>query len=315
MKIKAIAPWFGAKRNIADWIITEIGEHKAYWEPFCGSLAVLLKKPQCVMETANDLNGDLINLARCLADRTKAESLYELSSRVLIHESLFKSYAERWKSRGRLPAGDSPDVTRAVEFMVCSWMGRNGVAGTQSYNQGFCARYTKSGGHAAKRWISAVESIPDWHERLRNVTILNRDAFDLLPRIEDADGVVIYVDSPYIKKGARYVHDFDNEVYHLFSDGTIRHVDHCFECDASDPPKRISAHEHLALLLKRFGKTRVVVSYYDHPELDRLYPNWTKVSHEVTKAMVNQGMRDRKGSTKATEVLLINGPSYAEAGQ
>lgn len=315
MKIKAIAPWLGAKRNIAKWIIAELGEHKAYWEPFCGSLAVLLEKPQCTMETANDLNGDLINLARCLADSGESMRLYCVLQKVLIHEQLFKEYADSWRARGRTHAGDAIDVKRAVEFMICSWMGRNGVAGTQSHNQGFCARYTKNGGHAAKRWISAVESIPDWHDRLRNVTILNRDAFDLLLRIEDATGVVIYCDPPYIKKGAKYVHDFDGEFYNLFADGTVRPVGHCFECDSGEFPRRISAHEYLARLLSRFEKTRVVVSYYDHPELDRLYPGWAKVSREVTKAMVNQGMRDRKGSTKATEVLLINGPSFSQPAE
>ena len=40
--IRSIAPWYGAKRTIASWIVEELGSHGAYWEPFCGSMAVLL---------------------------------------------------------------------------------------------------------------------------------------------------------------------------------------------------------------------------------------------------------------------------------
>lgn len=282
MPIKAVAPWFGSKRTLAPTIVQELGPHRAYWEPFCGSMAVLLAKEPATMETVNDLHGDLINFARVLADEDMAVTLYARMSRFLMHEGLFHEAAHRFRERGHAPAGESPDVERAVDFAICSWMGRNGVAGTSSYNQGFCVRYTKNGGHAATRFQSVVESIPAWHYRLRRVTILNRDGIELLDRIEDADGVVIYVDPPYLVKGAKYVHDFDG-----------------------------IAHHKLATALQRFNKARVIVSYYEHPKLAELYPGWTKRPVHTTKALVNQGMRDRSGPTVAPEVLLINGPSYS----
>ncbi len=190
---------------------------------------------------------------------------------------LRKTAALRFCERGNCPAGDDADIERAYDYFVCAWNGRNGVAGTQSYNQGFCRRFTKNGGHAAKRFMSAVESVPSWWERLRGVTILNADGFELLSRIEDAHGIAIYCDPPYLVKGAKYVHDFKSE-----------------------------DHERLAELLRRFKKTRVVVSYYEHERLASLYPSWQKQYIEVTKSLVNQGMRDKSGATKATEVLLSN---------
>lgn len=277
MKVSAIAPWFGSKRNLAPTIVETLGRHRAYWEPFCGSMAVLLAKPAVAMETVNDLHGDLINLARVLADESTAVALYGRLSRMLMHEALFHEAAERWRARGRQPAPDAPDVDSAADFMVCSWVGRNGVAGTESYNQGFSVRYTKNGGHAATRWVSAVASIPAWHERLRSVTILNRDAFAILERIEDAVGVVIYIDSPYLRKGTRYVHDFAGE-----------------------------DHRRLAEALRRFKSTRVVVSYYDEPELEGLYPGWARVKIDVCKALASQNKRDTANETRATEVLLVN---------
>jgi len=40
--------------------------------------------------------------------------------------------------------------------------------------------------------------------------------------------------------------------------------------------------------------------------LEELYPGWRRDSIEVTKSLVNQGMRDKGGAVKATEVLLVN---------
>ncbi len=49
-KITAIAPWFGSKRTLAPEIVRRLGLHRAYCEPFCGSMAVLLAKPPCSFE-------------------------------------------------------------------------------------------------------------------------------------------------------------------------------------------------------------------------------------------------------------------------
>lgn len=281
MPIKAIAPWFGGKRNLAPRIVAELGEHRCYWEPFCGSMAVLMAKPKCAMETVNDLNGDLINLALVIRDPKLGPMLYRLLRRTLMHQELFEQAADAYKDRGRMFVVRDPDLGRSYEFFLCSWLGRNGVAGTQSYNQGFCARYSDNGGHGATRLARACNSIPAWRRRMRDITILARDGIELCERIADESGTVIYCDPPYIEKGATYIHDFQ-------------------EAD----------HDRLAEALVRFRKARVVVSYYEHPRLAELYPAWTKVSIEVSKALGNANMRGARGM-KATEVLLINGPSFS----
>lgn len=61
-------------------------------------------------------------------------------------------------------------------------------------------------------------------------------------------------------------------------------------------------HERLSELLRRFRKSRVVVSYYDHPILPDLYPGWKRVETVVTKSLANAA----GAHTKATEVLLVN---------
>jgi DNA adenine methylase len=276
-KIGALAPWFGGKRTLGSQIAAEFGSHSAYWGLCCGSLAVEFAKEPCTMETCVDLHGDLTNLAFVLQQKPLAEDLYGRLERTLLSRELFLQSAQVIRTEAA-PAGDAPaDVDRAYHYMVVSWFGRNGVAGTSSYNAGFCVRYTKNGGHAAKRFRSAVESIPWWHERLSNITILRENTFDMAARIEDATRTVVYCDPPYVAKGAKYVHDFTPD-----------------------------DHTTLFNLLNRFKKTRVVVSYYDHPLIRELYKDWTWRFLDATKAMVNQGMRDKGGSTKAPEVLLIN---------
>lgn len=276
MKIRAIAPWFGGKRNLAPAIVKTLGKHRVYWEPFCGSMAVLMAKPPCVMETVCDLHGGLTNLARVVQDRELGLRLYELAAKTLMCEQLFKDAAERINSGNYQDLDSKKNLGWAYDFLLCNWLGRNGVAGTESYNYAFCVRYTANGGHAAKRWRSVVESIPAWQWRLMNVTILNRDAFAVLERIDDTAGTAIYIDPPYFKKGAKYVHDFEAE-----------------------------DHERLATALARFEKSRVVVSYYDDPRLEGLYPQWSRIEIDVSKAMANQSSRGKK-DVRVKEVLLVN---------
>lgn len=275
--ITALAPWFGGKRTLAPEIVRELGPHRVYWEPFCGSMAVLLEKDRSRSETVNDMHGDLTNFAIVVAS-DQWEPLRERLRRTIFCEGLFH------ETRARLADGACADrLDRAYCWFVESWMGRNGVAGTRTSNTAFCVRYTSNGGDPAVRFKSAVESIEAWHERLQGVWILQRDAFEIIPRIDDTDETAIYCDPPYLTKGARYVHDFEDET-----------------------------HAKLAADLGRFKAARVVVSYYDDARLDGLYPGWTKRRLNATKAMVNQGRRDKGGAVKAPEVLLINGPSLAE---
>lgn len=285
MKISAIAPWFGAKRSMAHRIVAEFGPHVAYWEVFCGSMAVLLAKQECSQETVNDLHGDLINLARCIQHPQHGPWLYRQLRRALVHEDAFWEAAEHVKKPGYLPENDYLDPQRAYWFFYASWMGRNGVIGTKGENNNFSVRYTSNGGIQGTRFTAAVDSIPAWRKRMREITILRRDGFDLLEKIEDAPKTVIYCDPPYITKGAEYRHDFA----------------------AAD-------HERLAKALGRFVNARVVVSYYQHADLAKLYPDWTIVACDVAKSLVNQGRRGKGGKAVAPEVLLINGPSLSDDG-
>lgn len=286
--ITAIAPWFGGKRTMAPLIVQQLGNHRSFYDPFCGSCAVLFAKPVSSIEIVSDLHGDLVNLARILSgDRWR--ELYEAVDRLLLCEEWLADF------RGDAEtdfASDEPDVDRAARYMALAWMTRNGTAGAERTNQQLCVRWTQNGGGPGIRWRAAVDSVPAWHDRLKGVVILRRDAFEVIPRVEDQVGTVVYCDPPYLRSSrsmthsGRYLYDFEETA--LLGDD----------------------HDRLARELRRFTKARVVVSYYDHPRLAELYPGWTKIDCARQK---NLAVQNRRGMnyTEAPEVLLLNGPNYA----
>jgi len=278
--ITAIAPWYGSKRNLAPAIVHALGPHRCYVEPFCGSMAVLLAKPPTTIEIVNDLHTDLVNLARCIACPTAGPQLYRRLRRSLFCEQLLHDAAAKIRA-ARSTACPQIDPDRAYWFFLFSWMGRNGIAGQEHQTASICARFNTGGGSTTTRWKSCVNSIPTWKRRLANVQILNRDAFAVLESAHDGPATAIYCDPPYLAKTKSYIHDFTP-----------------------------ADHRRLAAALGRFRQARVVVSYYDHPDLADLYPDWTIQRIEVIKALSNATAAP--DANRAVEVLLINRPHHPQ---
>lgn len=276
-KIKAILPYFGGKRSMAAKIVEALGAHKIYWSPFCGSMAVLFGKAPCEMETVNDLHRDLINLAKVIQEKDLGFKLYDKLCRTLYSEELFCEAKERWISATQ--TNGPPDIERAYDYFVASWMGLNGVSGTARYNYCFAMRWCRGGGQGATRWQSVVSSMPAWHERLRNVVIIRRDAFEVLENIKDDSDTAIYCDPPYFDKSDKYVHDFED-----------------------------SDHKRLAEALKRFVHAQVVVSYYDCPQVRELYEGFEIISLKKSYASLRNATTGpkKKQRKEQTEVLIVN---------
>ena len=300
MKLTSVVPWFGGKRTMASEIIQQLGKHSYYFEGGFGGLSVLLPKKPSSHECICDMHGGVTNLAWCVQSDDLAPELYERLQRVCYGDEIFQA-SKDWLESNEANCergGDSPDIDWAYHYFIASWMGRNGVAGTARVNYQIATRWTKGGGSGPLRFRNATESIPQWHDRIRNVHILRRNLFDVLPKIQDDAGVAIYVDPPYLTEtfssNSRYVHDFDGLFDWVQPDGTIL---------------KISKHDALARMLRRFQKSRVVVSYYDHPQLQSLYPSWTFLDCSRHKHL---HVQNKRGSTRtaAPEVLIVNGPAY-----
>lgn len=298
--LSAILPYFGGKRTLAPKIVQLLTEGRTirrYVEPFHGSLAVLLALRDSGFKGAaivNDLNGHVHNLAMCLASYTHSFSLFERLSIVPFSENSYRyatnclaAYSEHGNSL------DVPNGETAAQYFVASWMGRNGETGTDAeadfrkMARCFCCRFTTSGGDPALRWRNAVESIPAWFKTLSDRTqYLSRDALDVVDSTPDGPDLAIYLDPPYLAEtrgSARYAVDVEDGT------GTLAEGD--------------DFHARLRERLEKFREARVVVSYYDHERLDRLYAGWTKHTIEVAK---NTAQSARGASKRAaTEVLFV----------
>jgi site-specific DNA-adenine methylase len=78
-KLKAPFPWFGGKRKVAADVWAAIGDAYNYVEPFAGSLAVLLARPQWhkgSSETVNDADEYIANFWRALAADPESVARY-----------------------------------------------------------------------------------------------------------------------------------------------------------------------------------------------------------------------------------------------
>lgn len=109
--MKQVLKYPGAKNRLTDWIIGFIPKHEVYLELFGGSLSVLLNKPRCHIETANDLHGDVVNFFKVLRD--KPEELKRLIALTpYSREKYDSSYQE-----------SDNEVERARRFCVRCWQG------------------------------------------------------------------------------------------------------------------------------------------------------------------------------------------------
>lgn len=312
MKIKALAPWFGGKRTLAPKIVELLGEHTQYFEPFCGSAAVLLAKEPSQKETIGDLHRDMINLLWCVADPDIAPNLYDLLARApfsedLLNEARYRLEVDRWDPDPEylLDEPNDKSLNRAYWYFLASWQGRNGTAGTIRRKYQLAVRWTRGGGSPTVRWRNAVDSIPAWHRRLLNVVILHRDAFRWIGSVEDHNASVIYIDSPYVIDGVtrtglsttgdngRYVHDFES-IHKPNSTGLLFGEQH--------PDTK---HDKLAAILKKYQHARIVVSYYDCDLVRKLYDGWNFIDCKMNKQLHAQNGRGAR-KKDAPEVLITN---------
>jgi DNA adenine methylase len=199
MKIKSMTPHFGCKRTLAPQIVAEFGPHRAYWEPFCGSAAVLFAKPKSSAETICDLHLGVTAIARVLQDDAQTERLYARMARTFSCDAV---YQDALAAVVASPSDPEDLVDYAANYLIVSWQGRNGTAGLKLSDKSPrpARRWSSGGGNTATRWRSVVDSIPDWVDRLRGVNVLQEDGLAALSKIRDEAGTVIYCDPPYVEK-------------------------------------------------------------------------------------------------------------------
>lgn len=205
--MRAVFRYPGSKWGLAGWIISHFPpgyEKMVYLEPFFGSGAVFFNKRPGVVETVNDLDGEVVNLFRVLRESPgELRRLLELTP-----------YSREEYDLAFLPAGEPLEQARRFMVRTTQAIGAklDGKCGWRNHKQ------SKAGGTAVK-WVCLPETIELAAKRLRGsatnlVQIENMDALKLIRRY-DTPEALLYIDPPYLpstrKSGRLYQHEMQEQ--------------------------------------------------------------------------------------------------------
>lgn len=255
--MKAIMRYPGSKWGTADWIISYFPDHYeklVYVEPFSGSAAVFFSKRPSVVETINDLDGDIVNLFRILRDRPED----------LKRQLELTPYSREEYDLSFEPCKDPLEQARRYMVRTTQAIGAklSGKCGWRNHKQ------MRIGGTAC-RWAGITDSIEAATARLRGSTtnmvqIEHMDALRLIERYDNKD-VLMYLDPPYVlsarKSGKLYRHEMDD-----------------------------AAHIRLLELITR-SKASIVLSGYRSELYDNALQGWhrfTTMSQTISTAMAEE---------------------------
>ena len=243
---RPVLRYHGGKFRLAPWILKFFPPHKIYAEPFGGAASVLLLKPRVGAECYNDLDGQIVNIFRQLRDPASA---LELQRRVAL--TPFARDEFDWSYE---PAADELDA--AHKLIVRSFMGHGSDSATRGCRTGFRSKLTDGRVLPAYEWATWSEAIPAFTRRLAGVLIENRDALEVMHRMDHVD-TLLFVDPPYVHSTRSAITGRSAKT-------------HGYRHEMDD-----AAHRALAGVLHSL-EAMVVLSGYPSPLYEELYPDWER---------------------------------------
>lgn len=238
--MRAVLKYPGSKWNIARDLVELIPPHHSYAEPYFGSGAVLFTKAPSAIETVNDLDGDVVNLFRCI--QQDSERLARLVMTIPFSREVYDRQFETPEESLYMD-----DFERAAGFLVRCWQGHG--FRTNGYKVGWKNDVVgRERMYALWNWYRLPDWIIEIAERLRQVQVENRPAIEVIRKF-DHPGVFIYIDPPYLldtRKGKQYKHEMTDQ-------------DH---------------EELLGTILQ--SQSRIMISGYESELYDRYLSGWKK---------------------------------------
>lgn len=196
--MNAILKYPGGKWRIADWIIDHFPDHKVYLEPYFGSGAVFFTKTPALIETINDIDGNVVNLFRVC--RNNPEELCRLIELTPFRR---EEYIDCYEMDGN-------DIERARKTIVRFWQS---FGTSNSSLRSWKNSQTGNSPNNTRQWVQLPDVIMNCCDRLKQAQIENYDAVELIKRY-DSPETLIYADPPYIqgiRKKNIYKHELDND--------------------------------------------------------------------------------------------------------
>ncbi len=207
--IKAPFPWFGGKRKVAGIVWERFGRVANYVEPFFGSGAVLLGRPdEPQLETINDLDGYVANFWRAI--KMKPDETAEWADNPVNENDLHARHVWLLQQRETMQAkldGD-PDYcdAKVAGWWVwgsCCWIGSGFCSGRGPWwvNEERQLVHLGDNGQGVNR--KRCERLSDWFgalaDRLRNVRVCSGDWSRVCgPSVTFTHGTTgVFLDPPY----------------------------------------------------------------------------------------------------------------------
>jgi DNA adenine methylase len=187
-RVKPPFAYFGGKTMIAERVADLLPEHQHYVEPYCGSLSVLLAKPQAKIETVNDLDGELMAFWQVLRDRP--EDLARVCALTPHSRSEYRA------SLDRAAGGDELERARLVWVRLSQGRGRSLRDDKTGWKHYVYPSGTSVGmpgyldGYVGRMAAAA--------ERMHAVSLECMPALDLIAKYGAEPDVLLYVDPPYL---------------------------------------------------------------------------------------------------------------------
>lgn len=241
-KKKKTFVYCGGKIKHLDFLLPLIPYNiKHFVEVYGGSGVVCMNVDQCKLRTYNDLDDEVVNFFQCL--RNKPDELMPLLRLTpYARTEFFNSYKKE---------ENISDTERARRFFVRVSQTRNSIVHMlrkKVWSQwGIVNKYDGSPG---MRIINMVDGLAHIVEVLRTIQIENRDALDLIKKLDNKD-TFFYCDPPYVKE--------------------IRGKKRIYQHEMTD-----EEHERMAEVLMNV-KGKVMLSGYRCQLYDRLFKDWERI--------------------------------------
>lgn len=275
-KLRSPIKYFGGKAYLAKKIIELLpprDEYLHYVEPFFGSGAVLFEHdPEGKSEVVNDLNSSLTSFWRCLQQPKLFERFKRIVNSIPFSETEWQKAADFLDAP--LTGYDGEEIDEALALFICCRQSRAGMF--KSFSPLSRARTRQGMNEQAASWLSAVDRLPEIHERMKRVVILNRDA-KLVIHSEDTPQTFFYLDPPYPKSARTGGEDY--------------------LCEMTD-----SQHVDLLLTLEKL-KGKFILSSYPNEMYDDFATgnNWRRIEIKIPNHAAGGELK-----REMTEVLYLN---------
>ncbi len=216
--LKSPIKYLGGKSYLVKWLLSFVPTHKYYLEVFGGGGSLLFAKSPAQFEVFNDIDEGLFTFYSVLRDPNKFRRFYRRVQLTLYSRKGYCYAKDHWKEC-------TDEIEKARMWYVLARMGFSGRVGE---GWGYVVTESNRGmAGSVSGWLSALDLLPQNHQRLKRCQIENLDWRECLEKYQwPFDEEFIYLDPPYLpstRKGTKYLYELSTEDHERLIDYLITH--------------------------------------------------------------------------------------------